>query len=200
MDIRTYLEKVKTIIDAIDAQEVQALVDLIYDAYKNDKTIFVIGNGGSAASASHLAQDLSKGVLLDQSIEPRIRAHSLTDNVAYISALGNDDGYDRIFEAQLRTFSKPGDILLAISGSGNSKNIIKAIDFCEAKGISVVGVTGYDGGELKKRCQHNVHVPLNEMCTAESIHTVIFHYLIIELRERILGTAFDISCLSINTQ
>jgi D-sedoheptulose 7-phosphate isomerase len=156
--------------------------------------IFLIGNGGSAANASHFAEDLSKGVITDQSVEKRIRAMSLADNVPFMTASANDSGYENVFVSQLITFANQGDYLIAISGSGNSKNIIKAVEYSKIRKINVIGVTGYDGGKLKELCDISIHVPLEEMCTVESIHSIIFHYITGHLREVITGEKFCESC------
>ena len=169
----------------VDTKQIENFIELVVNAYKEEKTIFVIGNGGSAASASHLAQDLAKGTRPSIDSPKRIRAVSLTDNIAFITALGNDDGYDVIFEQQLRTFAKPGDIVMAISGSGNSPNIIKAIEWANKNGLVTVGITGFNGGKLKQMNTHSLHVELNDMCTAESIHSVLLHYIVIEIQKRI---------------
>lgn len=196
MNFENYIVNLKSILDNISTIQIKQLIDCLISAYEDQKMIFVIGNGGSAANASHFAQDLSKGVFLDQNINKRIKALSLTDNTAYITALGNDDGYDRIFEAQLRTFSEKGDILIAISGSGNSKNILAAIQFAKENGIKIIGITGYNGGELKKDSDISIHIPLNEMCTVESVHSIILHYVIITLREKLAKNIFDESLLT----
>jgi len=196
MEIKEYFSIFNSSLSKVDEQSIKKMIEELYTAYENDKMIFVIGNGGSAANASHFAQDLSKGVLLDQSINKRIRALSLTDNIAYITALANDDGYEKIFIAQMRTFSQAGDLLIVISGSGNSPNVIEAVNFAKRNGIKVIGVTGYDGGKLKELADLSVHVPLNEMCMAESVHSVIFHYVISSLRTKLTGEKFDSSCFS----
>lgn len=186
MNFTDYKAYTVSALDSVDTAEVDALIDAIHSAYEREATVFVIGNGGSAASASHLAQDLAKGTCMDLSSDDRrLRALSLTDNVAYLSALGNDEGYDQIFVQQLRTFYRPGDVLIAISGSGNSPNVLRAIEFANASGVETIGVTGFDGGKLRQIAHGCVHVPLNDMCTAESIHTVVFHYVILALRERL---------------
>ena len=167
----------------VNVNEVEKFIDLIYNAYLNNRNIFVIGNGGSAANASHFAQDLAKGTRANINTIKRIKALSLTDNVPFITALGNDDGYEVIFEQQLKTLANPGDTLIAISGSGNSSNIIKAIKWANENDIITIGVTGYDGGKLRQLNKYSVHVNLNDMATVESIHSFIFHYVIIRLRE-----------------
>lgn len=184
MDFNSYKNLINDVMDSLDNNEINNLIDLLVDAYKNDKFVFVIGNGGSAANASHIAQDLAKGTRKSPEQIKRLKSLSLTDNTPFITAQGNDEGYDSIFEQQLRTFAKKGDYVIAISGSGNSPNIINAIEWANNNGLISIGVTGYDGGKLMKMAHHKMHVPLNEMCTAESIHSIIFHYVILELREK----------------
>jgi D-sedoheptulose 7-phosphate isomerase len=185
MDFTAYLKYFNDASKAINPKEIDNVISLILQAYKNDKTIFVIGNGGSAANASHFAQDLSKGTIKTINQTKRIKALSLTDNLPFISALGNDIGFDSIFEQQLRTFAKEGDLLIAISGSGNSKNIIKAIEWANSNNIITIGISGYDGGLLKNINNHNLHVDLNDMCTVESIHSLLFHFIIIEITNKL---------------
>ena len=170
---------------SLNNSEIEQLLAILADAYENDRTVFVIGNGGSAANASHFANDLAKGTLQSTEQTKRLRALSLTDNVALMTAYGNDEGYHTIFEQQLRTYAKPGDIVVAISGSGNSPNVVGAIEWANANGLHTVGVTGFAGGKLKQLAKTSVHVPLNDMCTSESVHSVIFHYVAIELQKRL---------------
>lgn len=167
----------------IDESQVENLFNILIEVYKNDKTVFVIGNGGSAANASHFAQDLAKGTRLDIDQKKRIKALSLTDNLPFFSALANDDGYDSVFEQQLMTFAQSSDLLFAISGSGNSKNVIQAVEWANDNGLETVGVTGFDGGRLRQINKYSLHVPLNDMCSVESIHSIIFHYIVLELQE-----------------
>jgi D-sedoheptulose 7-phosphate isomerase len=185
MDFKNYKNSIKGVMDTLNVSEIEKLIELLLEAYLNDKFVFVIGNGGSAANASHLAQDLAKGTRSRLDQPKRIKALSLTDNLPFITAQGNDEGYDTIFEQQLRTFASAGDLLLAISGSGNSPNIIKAIEWANNEGLTTIGITGFDGGKLRKIAHHSVNVVLNDMCTSESIHSIIFHYIILELRERL---------------
>jgi D-sedoheptulose 7-phosphate isomerase len=196
MEINEYFKVVKKNLDLINQSEIQNFVDFILEAYNRNKMIFIIGNGGSASNATHLAEDLSKGTILDQFNDKRIRALSLTDNFSYISAISNDDGYDMIFESQLRTYALEGDCLIAISGSGNSKNIIKAVEFARKKKIKIFGVTGYDGGKLKKLSDFCIHIPLNEMCMVESMHSVIFHFVTTVIRKKLSGIELDDSYFS----
>lgn len=181
-DYSTYLQRA---VLAVDQNQINDLISILYDAYLKNKTVFVIGNGGSAASASHFAQDLAKGTRVSIDHPKRIKALSLTDNVAFICAIGNDDGYEQIFEQQLKTYANPGDVLVAISGSGNSPNVISAIKWAVNNGLVTVGVTGFDGGKLRELNQHSVHVPLHDMCSSESIHSIIFHYVVLTLAEKL---------------
>jgi len=185
IDFKNYIDDLKVVIDSLYFPEIEKFIDIIVDAYENDKFVFVIGNGGSAANASHFAQDLAKGTRLKLDQPGRLKAISLTDNTPFITALGNDDGYDTIFEQQLRVIGSKGDYLISISGSGNSPNIIKAVEWANENGLITIGLTGFDGGKLKKIAHHSINVVLHDMCTAESVHSVILHYVVLELRERL---------------
>lgn len=185
MDLNNYIKSVNATFENLDNKEIFSFIDLLLDAYNNNKFVYVIGNGGSAANASHFAQDLAKGTKLSKDQQKRLKALSLTDNLPFITAQGNDEGYESIFIEQLKTYAKPGDYLVAISGSGNSPNIIKAIEWANDNGIISIGITGFDGGKLKQTAKYSVNVNYHEMCTAEIIHSFIFHYIILELRERI---------------
>ena len=192
MEIRKYFDVVKSFIDVIPFDDIEKMIDSVYKAYVDEKMIFLIGNGGSAAKASHVAQDFSKGLILDQNINKRVKALSLTDNIPYITALGNDTGFENIFSSQLRTFASEGDYLLAISGSGNSPNIIAAAQYAKDIKMNVIGVTGYGGGRLKELSDVSVNVQINDMCMAESFHSLIFHYVVSSLRKKITGEEFEI--------
>ncbi len=181
-DYKTYTAEA---VDSVSQVEVERFIDSLYDAYDRGATIYVIGNGGSAANASHFAQDLAKGTCSSMDQEKRIRALSLTDNFAFVSALGNDEGYDQVFVQQLRTFCRPGDLLVAISGSGNSPNILRAVEYARDNDVKSIGVTGFTGGKLIDLVDESLHVPLNDMCTAESVHSILFHYVILELKSRL---------------
>ena len=189
MNYSDYLEYTDKALRSVKPEEVQNTIDLLWRAYRNGHTVFVIGNGGSAATASHLAQDLAKGTRRTLAQKKRIRALALTDSVPFLTAYGNDDGYDVVFEQQLRNHARRGDVLIAISGSGNSPNIIKAVTWAKHNGLATLGITGFDGGKLRRMAQHKLHVPLNDMCTAESIHSVLLHYIVLALVERMHGKA-----------
>jgi D-sedoheptulose 7-phosphate isomerase len=187
MDIAKYLQAVQATINNLDPLVLANFAGHLEAAYNNNQSIYVIGNGGSAANASHFAQDLAKGIFFDAPVAKTMKAISLTDNIAHITAIANDTGYQNIFSAQLNTYAQDSDVLICISGSGNSENIVEAVKAAKQKNMFVIGVTGFDGGQLKTMANFSVHVPLNEMCTVESIHSIIFHLIVLELRERLAG-------------
>ena len=177
-----YVAATAALLDQVDPGEVQALVDAIVDAHRADAFVFIIGNGGSAANASHLCEDLGKGALTDFQGQRRLRVLSLTDNVSYILAWANDEGYERIFVEQLKNLAQPGALLIAISGSGNSPNVLRAVEYGNEHGMQTFGVCGYDGGALKRAAQQSLHVRSDDMGMVEAVHGVVFHYLVDALR------------------
>ncbi len=179
-----YLKKVAELLETLPDQG-DRFVEALYRGFEGDHTVFLIGNGGSAANASHFAQDLAKGTLSSMGATRRCRVVALTDNIGFITALANDEGYDSIFEQQLRNLARSGDILVAISGSGNSPNVIRAVEFGKSIGMTAIGVTGFDGGKLKSLADVNVHIPVDDMGMAEALHAVVFHLAMSRLRERL---------------
>ncbi len=182
--LNEYLNDFGSLIQKVNPSEVQLLIDEITKAYQNDRFIFIIGNGGSGANASHLCEDLGKGTLSDFENQKRMKVLSLTDNTPYILAWANDTSYDRIFVEQLKNFAEPDSLLIAISGSGNSPNVIQAVDYANTNNMITFGITGYDGGRLKQNAHHNLHVPSYNMGVVEAVHMVIFHYILDTLCER----------------
>ena len=185
MDFAGYSEDFAELLRCVDPQEVEALAQAIEKAYRQERFIFIIGNGGSGANASHLCEDLAKGALADLEHQKRMRVMSLTDNTPFLMALANDLGYETIFVEQIRCYASPGDLLIAISGSGNSPNVLRAVEWADANGVATFGVTGYDGGRLRQIAQADLHVPCDNMGTVEAVHSVVFHYLVEILRERL---------------
>ncbi len=171
--------------EAIDSERLNSFIQLLEDSFHNERMIFTFGNGSSGTAASHFCEDLGKGTLFDLDGYKRFRVMSLTDNVPYILAWANDHGYETVFEQQLRNFAKPDDVAVGISGSGNSENVIRAIEYANGIGMVTVGFTGYDGGELGKLVQYQIHVPSFEMGIVESVHNTLMHYIVFVLRERI---------------
>jgi len=184
---RDYLERVCSEIRRLDMAQLERVGDLIEAAYHAGRFVFICGNGGSGANASHLSEDLAKCTLRDFESQKRLKVLSLTDNTAGIMAWANDEGYDRIFIEQLKNLASPGDVLLAISGSGNSPNILKAVEWANTQGMTTVGFTGFGGGILKSLARHNLHVAIDDMGIVESLHQVVFHWIIDDLYRRISG-------------
>jgi D-sedoheptulose 7-phosphate isomerase len=182
--IKQYIEDVAAAAREVDNVAVEQVIDVLERAYHDAKTVCTIGNGGSAAAASHFAEDLAKGVLRDH--EPkRYRVLSLTDNTPYITAIANDIGFEEVFLFQLRQFASSGDVLVAVSGSGNSPNVIKAADYAKANGICVIAFTGFDGGKLGKLADYNIHVPVMDMCKTEAVHAIVMHLITDLLMKRL---------------
>jgi D-sedoheptulose 7-phosphate isomerase len=189
LDVRPFLDRVAQELARIDSAEVKALADAIWSCYQQRRFVFVIGNGGSGSNASHFCEDLGKGTLrredFDNDAKQRLRIVSLTDNTPYILAWGNDEGFDRVFVEQLKNLASPGDLLIAISGSGNSPNILRAVDWANRNGLKTFGCTGFSGGKLRTLAQQGLHVPLDDMGIVESIHLTAFHWVVDDLHRRI---------------
>jgi D-sedoheptulose 7-phosphate isomerase len=171
---RAYLGYVQSVLQRIDAVEIGRFIGTILEARERGSTIFFIGNGGSAATASHFANDLSIGT---NEYDKPFRAISLTDNVPLITAIGNDFGYEEIFVRQIRVLGKRGDVVVAISASGNSPNLLRAFEFAREAGIKTVAITAFDGGKMKAIADEGIHVitGLKEYGPAEDAHMVLDH-------------------------
>ena len=184
-----YISRLKNLLDDLDTGEIDKIVDVLYDAYSKDKTVFLIGNGGSAALASHMACDLGKGTFAPKHVPlpgiKRFKALSLTDNVPMISAWANDTAYDRIFAEQLENFVQSGDVLFGISGSGNSPNVLNAFEVARKRHAVTVGLSGFDGGKLKGMVDHAIIVRSDSMQQIEDMHIVIAHIIFLELQRKI---------------
>jgi D-sedoheptulose 7-phosphate isomerase len=181
---KAYLEKVQELLAGLAAPS-ERLIETLFEAFEEERTIFLVGNGGSAAAASHFGQDLAKGTLSSMQAKRRFRVIPLTDNVGFITALANDEGYDAIFEQQLRNLARRGDVLVAISGSGNSPNVLRAVEYARSIGMKSIGVTGFDGGKLRQLADESVHVPIEDMGMTEALHGVVFHLAMAQLRTKL---------------
>jgi len=184
MDIKefskNYFGQVKRAIDELDLEKIQKIAKKIYYVYKNDKQIFIMGNGGSASTASHFACDLGKGTLKNfyDDQEKRFKAISLTDNVATMMAFANDLCFEDIFVQQLKNLVNPGDIVIGISGSGNSANIIKAIEYAKRCGAKTIGFLGFKtGGKLHDLVDYEITVQDEHYGRSEDIHLMLVHLI-----------------------
>ena len=192
LDIAAYVERLRDELGRVDRPALDTLADLMFEAWENGRFVFVFGNGGSATTASHLAEDLGKNCLKEADMAPdlkpaprRLKILSLTDNVGWLTALGNDLGYDQIFVQQLMHYGGPGDLVIAISGSGNSPNVVKAVQWANENGLTTYGMTGYDGGKLKQLQKTGLHVALDDMGMVESIHAAVAHWVVDDLFARV---------------
>jgi D-sedoheptulose 7-phosphate isomerase len=173
---KSYFDYLKNIIDQVDVAEVRDFVEVILDARERGSTIFFIGNGGSATTASHFANDLAFGT---KEYKKPFRVISLTDNVSVLTALGNDHGYENIFAIQLKNYGRKGDVLVGISASGNSPNLLRAFEYASVAGIKTIAITAFDGGKLKEMADQGVHVPtgMKEYGPAEDVHMILDHLI-----------------------
>lgn len=184
-DIQDYLALEIEILKRLDVAQIDAALNLLDETRKKKGRIYICGNGGSAATASHFQNDFNKGV--SEYIETPFRFHCLNDNVATLMAIANDIGYEEVFRFQLRGVMEPGDILVAISGSGNSKNVLNAVDYAKAMGCQVIGVTGYGGGKLKELCDVSLHVPVMSMQVTEDVHMIFDHLMMSVFYKHLCG-------------
>lgn len=171
---KKYLAYIAQVLAKINVAEISVFINQLMAARERGATIFFIGNGGSAATASHFANDLSIGV---GDYQNPFRALSLSDNLAIITAIGNDFGYEDIFSRQLQIMAKDGDMVVAISASGNSPNLIKALDYANSINMTTVAITAFDGGRMKTMADIGVHVPTDprEYGPAEDAHMILDH-------------------------
>jgi D-sedoheptulose 7-phosphate isomerase len=187
--VQPYVQRLEAELRRIDLEAMQRWADLIYRAWENERYVFIFGNGGSATTASHMAEDLGKSTLKPEDLKDeskkRLRVLSLTDNVGWLLAVGNDVGYDQIFTQQLMNYGGKGDLVIAISGSGNSPNVLTAVDWSNRHGLTTFGLTGYNGGKLKSMQQDGLHVALDDMGMVESIHLCLFHWVLNDVFARI---------------
>jgi D-sedoheptulose 7-phosphate isomerase len=174
-----YLDGFVRVLDSINQADMQQLVTRVIEAYREGRQLFIAGNGGSAATASHAAADFGK-TMLGRAADPqarRFRVLSLVDNVSLLTAYANDVGYASVFAEQLRTHAQQGDVLLVISASGNSPNIIEALDAARELGVETLGLLGCDGGKALSRVDHAVTVRSDHFGYIEDAHTVVMHMI-----------------------
>lgn len=164
-----------------NVSQIERICQILIIARDSKKKIFFLGNGGSASTASHFVCDINKtSQMIDKE---KLKAISLVDNVSIISAYANDISYDSIFVEQLRNLLDPNDVVIAISGSGNSRNILEAVSYAKEKCAIVIGLTGFDGGKLKSKCDECLIVPSNSMYRIEDMHLMLNHIITSVLRE-----------------
>ena len=183
-EINSYISGLKSALDSIDNAILEKITNLLFATYKNNKTIFIMGNGGSAATASHFMVDLSKQTIV--SGKKRIKAIALSDNIPSMTAWANDQSYNDIFKEQLHSLLSPGDILIAISASGNSENVLRAVQYAKENKATTIGLTGFDGGKLKNMTDETIIVESDNIGQVEDIHLVLDHLIAGLLKELIM--------------
>jgi len=184
--ISIYLDEIEHVVQSISRAEVRLVVDRLFEGWEQGRTTYIIGNGGSASTASHMMNDLNKMTSMEGA--RRFRAIALTDNMPYITAIGNDIEYSDVFIEQLRNLLLPSDILIAISGSGNSENIIRAARYAREIGARVIGLCGRTGSRLCAIADNVVTVSSQSICQQEDGHLILNHAIALALRERIAAT------------
>ena len=171
--IQTYLDSLRQALDALSVADIRGVLDQIMEAYQQDRQIFIVGNGGSASTASHMACDLAKGTIVPG--QKRLRVISLTDHLALMTDWGNDASYEDIFVEQLKNLLNPGDLVIGISASGNSANVLKAVAYASARGCPTIGLVGFGGGQLAQIATHSVVIESHQYGPVEDIHMILDH-------------------------
>ena len=180
--IRWYLDELGNILDQLPQDQIAQIIRTLEQARLECRQIFLIGNGGSAATASHFANDLLKSTVAEG--KPRIKVLALTDNIPIMMAYANDCGYETIFAEQLDALAASGDVLVAFSGSGRSPNVIRALDLARQRGLTTIGITGRDGGEMLERCDICLIAPCQPMEQIEDVHVVLCHLIYSAIRDQ----------------
>lgn len=192
-DLSAYLGELRTVLDNLPLQQISQAADILFECYQADHTVFTFGNGGSGALASHLVADLGKGTHFPGPRElasvRRLKALAVTDNMPMVTAWANDTHYDDIFMRQIENFLQPGDVAMAISGSGNSRNVLKALEYARGAGATTIGLGGFGGGKMKDLLDCPIIVPSNSMQQVEDAHVIIAHMIFLNLRSRIVAQA-----------
>lgn len=184
-DIRDYIACEIETLQKLDINAIDAALNLLLEAYHNRKWVYIFGNGGSSSTASHFENDFNKGV--SESLKTKFRFRCLNDNVATLMAVANDIGFEEVFRYQLTDRIEPGDLVIAISGSGNSKNIINAVEYAKSCGNKIIGITGFDGGKLKQMCDISLHAPVSSMQISEDIHMIFDHLMMSMFYKHLCG-------------
>lgn len=179
--IREYAEAEMQLLKDLDVSGVNELMNTLVEAYEKEGTIYVFGNGGSASTASHMANDFNKGI--SEYTEKKFRICCLNDNTATVLAIANDIGYEDIFEFQLRNKIKPEDLVIGISGSGNSANVINALSYAKEQGAKTIGWVGFDGGRVAEIADFVFHVPVRNMQLVEDMHLILNHLMMYVLMQ-----------------
>jgi D-sedoheptulose 7-phosphate isomerase len=172
----SYVTNLISVISSVEHEKINSIVEVLLNARKNNKTIFIAGNGGSAATASHMVTDF---MYSSKITSPKMKVYSLNENTSVLTATGNDKGFDEVFSRQLENLASDGDVLILISASGNSINLLNCLSLCEKKNITTIGLTGFDGGSLKSKVNISLHVQteMGAYGIVEDTHMVVGHII-----------------------
>ena len=181
--ISTYISSLQETLNHLPVNSIARVVDILQEARVSGRQVFIMGNGGSASTATHFVCDLAKNTRRDDL--PHFRVVGLTDNMAIFSAYANDEGYEHVFEAQLDNLLNPDDIVIAISASGNSKNVLNAMRLARQRNAVTIGFTGFDGGSLQDLVDVQVHVESQVIEHVEDIHLMLEHMIVKTLKENL---------------
>lgn len=183
--IRDYLCIEAETLSKLDTDEISRALNELLRAQKEEKSVFIFGNGGSGSTASHFTGDFNKGV--SEGLSKPFRFRCLNDNIPTLLAIANDFDYSEVFVYQLRGQVQKGDVVMAISGSGNSENVLKAVRYAKEQGAVIIGLTGYTGGALRELSDVRLHVPVGSMQVAEDVHLIFDHLMMAVLCEHLKG-------------
>lgn len=184
-NIKNYIACEIETLQKLDVFAINDALNLLMETAKNHKRIYIFGNGGSSATASHFQNDFGKGI--SEYVEDKFRFQCLNDNVATLMSVANDIGFEEVFRFQLKGVLDPGDVVMAISGSGNSKNVINAVEYAKSCGNKVIGLTGFNGGKLRELSDISLHVPINSMQVTEDVHMIFDHLMMSMLYSYLCG-------------
>ena len=190
---KQYFEELQRVVAAISHDSIDQMADALVKAYEAGRVVYTFGNGGSAALASHLACDLGKGTAYCNGGK-RFRVLALTDNIPTLTAWANDSGYEDVFSEQLRNFVQPEDVAFAISGSGNSKNVLNALHVARQSGATTLGISGFQGGQMKSLCDICMVVPSNNLQIVEDMHLATAHSIFRIVYSRMSRRTMTASC------
>lgn len=180
-DIRGYLNGLKDVLDGMNIEEIQTVIEKLIQVQQRGGFVYIFGNGGSASTASHFVNDFNKGV--SEKLRKKFRFSCLNDSVSTIMAIANDVSYDQIFKVQLENYLTPDDLVIGISGSGNSRNIVAALEYANGLGAETIGLVGYDGGRVKEIATCSIHVPIHDMQKVEDVHMIMDHLMMFILKD-----------------
>ena len=193
--VDAYIDELKVTLDQLSEEVIEQVLDVLHDARLDNRQVFILGNGGSASTASHFVCDLGKNTRIQGVLNFRVMG--LTDNMALFSALANDEGYENVFAQQLGNYLQPGDIVIGISTSGNSPNVVNAIQFANSFGAKTIGFTGFSSGELGTMVDIDLNVPSHSIEHVEDVHLVLEHLITKALRQKAMEMVMEESTLAV---